>query len=477
MPAIPFVGASYESISPNFSSQTTINLYPVMPKQADQTKYSSALLATPGKSLYLDLTGSSVRALYATLNFLYAVVDNKFYQIDINLNAIQRGTLNTSTGLCQITSNFTQIGIVDGTNNLYSYNIGSTAFAATAIPDAGTARTITFQDAYGIFTLDNSTSFQITAASDFTAMDILDRGSVSSSALINELVTVASHVLELWLFGTTRTEIWRNVGGTGFTYARAQGIFIEMGCAARDSVQVMNNSIYWLARDEHGIAYACKGDGYRPLIISTDAIQRIWAAYSDVSDAKSYSYSEDGHLFYVIVFPTGNATWVYDVTTELWHSRTSWSSIAYRTQRDLSNCYAFFNNMHIVGDVNSGKLYTSSTAIYAEGNNPIYRERTLPTITNDLHYMTLRNLQVDVQSGVGLASGQGSDPQIMLQANKDGQWGNIIPRSAGAVGQFNKRVRWNRSDIARTWILRLSMTDPVQWSLLSVTADFEQGTQ
>ncbi len=477
MTAIPFVGASYESISPAFSSQTTINLYPVTPKQPDQTKYASALFATPGKELYLDLTGFSVRQIYQTVSFLYAVVDDIFYQIDTSGVATARGTLSTNTGLCQMTSNFTQIGIVDGTNTLYVYDTVSTVFSSNAIPNGDTAKTIVFQDAYGIFTLDNSTSFQITDAGDMTSMNILNRGSVSSSAQQNQLVTVASHILELWLFGTIRTEIWRNTGDPIFTYQRAEGIFIEMGCAARASVQVLDNSIIWLARDEHGEAYVCRANGYTPVIISTEPLQRIFADYSDISDAFSYSYVEDGHLFYVLTFPTAQTTWVYDVTTQLWHQRTSWSTTQYRTLRDLSNCYAFFNGAHIVGDVNSGKLYRMSTSIYSEAGNPIYRERTLPSITNDLHYMTCRSIQVDIESGVGIASGQGSDPQVMLQASKDGIWGNELWRSAGKIGQRNARVRWNRNDIARNWIFRLSMTDPVKWALLSVTAEFEMGTQ
>jgi len=477
MPAIPFVGASYESISPNFSSQTTINLYPVLPKQHDQTKYQSALFSTPGKSTYIDLGGVSVRRLYATTSLLFAVVDSSLYKIDVNGTATVVGTLATNTGLCQITSNFTQIGIVDGTTNLYVYDIPTSTFSTNTIVNGASASTITMQDSFGIFTGDDSIYFYITGAGDFRTMDILDSGGISSASLQNELVTVASHSLELWLLGTTRTEIWRNVGGSNLPYQRAAGIFIEMGCGAKDSVQVIDNSIFWLGRDERGQALVCKADGYRPLIVSTEPLHRIFANYTTVADAKSYSYAEDGHLFYVLTFPTANATWVYDVTTELWHRRTSWHPELYQTTRDIANGYAFFVGEHLVGDVSSGKIYASSTNFYAEGTNPIYRERTLPTLSSpDLTYMTCRNIQVDVQSGTGVSTGQGYDPQITMRAQKDGVWGNEIARATGKVGEKNKRVRWNRGDIARNWTFRLSMTDPVQYSLLSVVADFEIGT-
>jgi hypothetical protein len=477
MPGINFVGASYESISPNYSQQTTINLYPVMSRTVDQTKYQSALFSTPGKSLFVDLGGFSVRRVYATTSMLYAIVDSNFYQITTSGVATLLGNLVTNTGLCQITSNFTQIGIVDGTNNLYVYDIPSLTFSANAIPNNATASSITMQDSYGIFTLDNSIYFQITTAGDFRSMDILQEAGISSASQQNKLVTVASHSLELWLLGTTRTEVWRNLGTSPFTYGRAEGIFIEVGCSAVDSVQVMDNSIIWLSHDERGQALVYRGNGYTPVVISTEPLHRIFASYSTVSDAKSFSYAEDGHLFYVLTFPIADATWVYDCTTSLWHRRTSWNPASYRTTRDLSNGYGFFNGKHIVGDVSSGKLYISSTAIYAEGANPIYRERTFPTLDSDLNYMTCRNIQIDVQSGVGLATGQGSDPQVNLQSQKDGIWGTIIPRSAGKIGERNKRVRWNKQEIARNWVFRVTMTDPVSWSLLSAVANFEIGDQ
>jgi hypothetical protein len=476
MPTIPFFGAAYESVSPNFSSQTCINLYPVMTRQEDMTKYQTAFFSTPGLGLFSDLNGASVRGMYATIDALYAVCDDKFYQISTEGVATLKGTLATAVGRVSLTSNFSQIGLVDGTNNLYYYDIQNDTFNTVAIPDGFTTKRITFQQSYGIFALENTATFQLTDLSDFGSISTLDRGTVQSSAAINNLIAVESSHLELWLFGSVRTEVWRNAGTSPFPFEPIQGTFIEMGCASPYSIETMDNTIIWLGRDERGRSFVCRADGYRPTVITTEALHAEFETYTDIPNAFSYSYTEAGHTFYVLTFPADKKTWAYDMLTGLWHQRTSWDPIYYRENRHLSNCYAYFNNNHFVGDFDSGKIFNMSREIYSDNNEPIYRERTFPTISNDLKYLTINSLQVDVQSGVGIPSGQGSDPQVRLEAERDGVWSNEMWRTAGKAGNTNARVRWTRLGHARNWIFRISMTDPVPWSVLSATADMTPGT-
>ena len=70
--------------------------------------------------------------------------------------------------------------------------------------------------------------------------------------------------------------------------------------------------------------------GYTPQRISTGAIEKAWGAYATVADAVSYSVIMDGHEFWVINFPTANATWVYDATLGEWHQR-GWGGVVATT--------------------------------------------------------------------------------------------------------------------------------------------------
>ncbi len=453
-----------------------------MTRQQDMTKYQSMYLRTPGLSQFCDLECDVVRGLYATNNFLYAVGDDKFYQIDSEGNATQKGTLSTTSGRVSLTSNFTQVGFVDGTNSVYVYNVDTDSFTTGALPNGATTKRITFQDAYGIMTLEEDTKFQISGVSDLSTYAALDQGSVSSSAQINQLVGVESSKLELWLFGDVRTEVWVNAGlSPGVPYEKNPGVYIEMGCAGRWTVEVMDNTVIWLGRDERGKAFVCRADGYRPTVISSEPLHTEFETYERVDDAFSYSYTEAGHTFYVLTFPTANRTWVYDIATQMWHQRSSFfpaidDSPSVNVNRHIANCYAFFQTKHMVGDFNSGKIYQMSREFLDDAGTLIYRERIFPTISYDQKRVFISKLYLDIQAGNGLVTGQGSDPQIMLQVQRDGVWGNERWKSAGAQGERGRRVFWPRLGQGRYLIPKISMTDPVDWVLLDASAEITVGT-
>jgi len=53
---------------------------------------------------------------------------------------------------------------------------------------------------------------------------------------------------------------------------------------------------------------------------------------SDISDAKHLAIKRRAH-YYVLNFPTGNKTFVYDVNTQIWHEKTE-----RQYARRLSDC-------------------------------------------------------------------------------------------------------------------------------------------
>ena len=68
-----------------------------------------------------------------------------------------------------------------------------------------------------------------------------------------------------------------------------------------------------------------------------------------------------------------------------------------------------------------------------------------------------------METGVGLQSGQGIDPQIMMQYSDDGgrTWSSELWRDIGAVGKYKTRVKWNKLGVARDRVYMVEMTDPV----------------
>ena len=84
------------------------------------------------------------------------------------------------------------------------------------------------------------------------------------------------------------------------------------------------------------------------------------------------------------------------------------------------------------------------------------------------------SLELEIESGIGINSGQGSDPQIMIDYSKDGgRTFNDLQRfsTIGKIGAFLTRCRWLQFGAARQWVFRAIITDPIKRVVLSAHAD------
>jgi hypothetical protein len=133
--------------------------------------------------------------------------------------------------------------------------------------------------------------------------------------------------------------------------------------------------------------------------------------------------------------------------------------------------------MHVAGDYSSGNLYQLSSSIYSDNGNPIAAERTFPHLNNDMKRLFYHSVQLDMEPGVGLSSGQGQTPQAMLQFSQDGghTWSNEKWVSVGAIGATNARAIWRRLGHARDKVFRIRMTDPVKRIWIGATINGEAG--
>jgi hypothetical protein len=93
----------------------------------------------------------------------------------------------------------------------------------------------------------------------------------------------------------------------------------------------IENTLYWLGRSPDGAVRAYTLDGYTPVPISTPAEEQLWQN-NFVDDNWAWGYQEEGHTFYVVTFPTLNATYCYDRKEKRWHRRTHFD-VASGTQK------------------------------------------------------------------------------------------------------------------------------------------------
>jgi hypothetical protein len=467
MPQIDFIGGAYEAFSSNVAKQETVNLYP---ETTPDKKSVMALRGTPGTIEFCNIGAQPVRGFHVVEKsnaLLYAVSGTKLYSITAAGVATERGTLNTTFGRVSMSDNGTQITITDGTNG-YTYTIATTTFAQIADVDFPTADVNLFLDGYTIVNKANSGSFQISSSYDSTAYSALDIKTAEGDP--DNLATIAKRNRQLFAIGTTSTEVFYNSGSGTPPFERVNGLIIDAGCLARWSVATVNKTLMWLTKEKEGAGYVMRLDGYTPVRVSTAALDYAISSYGDVSDAFAYSYHRDGHIFYVLTFPTVKETWCYDAVTNMWHKRETYGCDG----RHLSNAHIFFNNKHYVGDYRNGKIYELSESAYTDDGDPIIAYRTSPYVYQDNNPINFASFEVGFETGVGNSDCE--DPQASLQWSDDGghTWSNEHWKSIGRIGEYANRVRWTRLGQAkgshgRLW--KVGISDPVKRVMINASVN------
>lgn len=284
----------------------------------------------------------------------------------------------------------------------------------------------------------------------------------------------------IYLFGSQTTEVWYDAGNFPFPFAPVQGILIQEGIEAPFSLSIADNAIYWLSRNANGTCRILRTAGYRAETVSTKAVEAAITEYATmgrIDDAVAWTYQLDGHLFYLLNFPTAGVTWCYDtgLPPEIgWHKRGTWISesaafIALRPQY-----HAFVFGKHLVGDREAGTIYEMSNSYGLDvDEREIRRVRRTPLLTAEQQWIFFKQLQVFLESGLGTLSGQGENPLLMLRFSDDGgkTWSNIQNLSCGIQGAYTVRVMWRRLGRSRNRVFELSCTDPVPYRLINAFMD------
>lgn len=462
----PILGSSYVARSVNAANNRMVNLYPESVPEGG--KEPAFLSLTPGLRLLATIGIGPIRGLWSFGGYMYAVSGTQLYKIGPDFVGTLLGSV---AGYSQVSmsDNGTQLFVAANPNG-YIYNASTGVFASISDPDFPGAVNVSYLDGYFVFNQPNSQKFWVTSLLDGTSIDPLDFASAEGSP-DNVVGLIVDH-REIWLFGTNSIEVWYDAGLADFPMARIQGAFIEIGCSAPYSIAKLDNSLFWLGSDARGNGIVYRANGYTGTRISTHAVEFAIQNYSDISDAIAYTYQQEGHAFYVINFPSANATWVYDVSTNAWHERSYFSDGVFGRHR--SNCMVNFNGEIVVGDYENGNIYAFDLSTYSDNGNAkkwLRSWRAIPTGQNNLKRSAHHSLQLDCESGVGIVTGQGSDPVVHLRWSDDGghTWSNYHSAKMGKIGETGRRVIWRRlgmTEKLRDRVYEVSGTDPVKVAIM-----------
>lgn len=464
----------YQARSVIASAQRCVNLYPEINERESflmlpQLAGASAIVTTyptPGlTAVTVAANGVGWRGLYRANNgVLYGVCGNYVYRINANYQLTQVGVLSgLRTNPVSMVDNGTTLVLVDGSSAGYLIDLVNDAFSVLT-DSTGTftgSNRVGYIDSFLLFA-QPGTRYFYTSLSNEVAFDPLYIAAKTGFA--DSLVTIEALQGQLWLLGERTTEVWYDAGNPLFPFARANQGYIAHGCMSAYSVANNGEAVLWLSQNEHGRAQVMAGSNYSATRVSTHAIENEIQQYSTLAQAVAHMYQVEGHTFYALSFPApDDRTWVYDLTTQLWHEETySDGTGGEHRSRVQVACEAYGQNF--AGDWESGVLYIYDLDNYTVNNQPVRRVRSFPHLVNELKRLSYSKFVADMQTGA--STNPNDDPTVWLRWSDDrgATWGSAIPQSLGRMGQSKTNLQWRHLGIARDKVFELS------WSSAAPTA-------
>jgi len=460
-----FVGPSYVSQSPLADQEETYNLIEERIESPGGTS-RSALYQIPGFEQLVATNSSNGRAHEFLAGREFAVIGPAFFEIDEDAAVTFLGTVAVDTNPATISWNGDgggQLFITSGGNGYLLTLATNTLTQITALNGLATMGAAI--DGYFLALDANTGTFYIS--------DLLDGATWQTGTQFQQRIAapdpwVSMSVLGafIWLMGSQTSEVWFNSGASPFPFEKHPSGLVQWGIAAPFSAKVCDTSLCWLGASANGQGFFLRTSEFQPEVISTYAVSRAVNGYGTISDCYADTYNEDGHTYYIPTFPTAGKTWCFDLQMSSWTKRGSWDP-----SQTLGDYGIWRARCHTVAFGQHRWLHGSGVGVYRMDRSlmedvdglPIRRERRAPCLMNENKRVFYSSFELDMEIGLGTSTGQGSDPQVMMQFSNDGgkTWSSERWRSAGKIGRYDTRVMWDRLGQARRRVFRVVMTDPV----------------
>lgn len=462
---------SYELRSDQASTSRLLNCF--VEELPENARSPLLLTRAPGTTPFVTVgTGpiQAVHRVHGSTGPIYVVSGGALYSVTSAGTVTLLGVVGSSDQM-DIASNDTSVVVVNpDTGNAYHWT--SPTFAQITDADFLSSGDVEFVDNYLVFRERDSGVFFCADLGSATSFDALNFATAESHP--DNLVGIKADHRQLILFGENSIEIWENTGQSGFPFERIINGVIELGCLNGRTVEKLDNSVIWVAND-----YTIRRlNGMTPDRISTHAIEQ-WLRDVDMDTGRAWSYTYDGHLFYVLTFtatassiPRTN-TKVYDATTGLWHERETYGSDYWEWGFPTVMSWGGM----IVGNLTDNRLSYLDPSIYAEDGETQRMEWVYQPVYAEGRRAFHDKLEMIFERGVGLTSGQGSDPEVMLDMSDDGgrTWLALPNQPMGQIGEYSQRCSWSALGSSDQRVYRAAVSDPVKVTLLDTQLQVRGG--
>ncbi|TPW34414.1 hypothetical protein [Oecophyllibacter saccharovorans] len=417
---INLTGGSYQARAASVAAQRCLNLYPEPVPAQEGEPVAVAHYPTSGLAVFATLGAGPVRGLYQTTQGdLIAVDRNTVWLVRPDGTTKTLGQIDAGTTPVRMSDNGLALVIVDGQVPNGSVASGGWVIGlpgkagagdySTLIPiqDPGFygSPTVAMLDTFFLFVNPDTTNWYV-SPSNYAGEDAFDALYVASdTTAMGTLIGLEVVGQYVWLFGRHQVEFWYDSGASDFPFQRVSGVTVEAGCVSPYAIArlpscqgLANGGIMWLGRERSGLVRVFLGQQTAAQPVSTWPIEHVLQQLGDaaLSAALGATYQEGGHVFYVLSVPGAASSWVYDVSTQLWHERCALDSAGAEVQIRPA-CWGAAYGRVFAGDRETAVLYTVSPDHPDDAGAPIKRQRAFPHLLTSGQRGIHRQLMLDMQ--------------------------------------------------------------------------------
>lgn len=459
--AIEILGPTYLSRSVQFSTQATKNLYAeILPSGRNEGAY----MPWPGTVSFGTSTGKD-RGQHVFQGVLYKVNGTTLHSIDSSGVFTSIGVIGGS-GRCIIDDDGDKMVIV--TNGLvFQYDGENLIPINSAI--LVNPQSVTILNKQAIYDTGIGGQFAVADVGDPTSIQPSNVAIAESNG--DALLRCYSFGQRMYFMGSKTIEPWYNSGVGNPPFDRIDTGIIQVGLDAIHSVANTDRFMYFLSDDLN--IYQLQAN--QAQVVSNSAIASEIQAFAVTDDAIGYTVTFNNQSFYILTFPTEGKTYAFSETLNDTVLLTSFDG------RYIGDGYSFVYGKHLLADRRNGDLVEWDFDVFTDLGLPIIRERTTGVVSGESlgkprARLLIRWFELLCQTGLGLADGQGSNPEVMIEASFDGGHSFAVQQfiKIGQAGEFNGRVRADMMASFYDAVFRVTFSDPAFFSIQGASVDVEE---
>lgn len=399
---------------------------------------------------------------------MYRVMGSKLVFVSTGGNVTELGDVGNDGLPVTLDYSFDRLGIRSAGRLFYWMNATLTEVTD---PDLGRVDDMLWVDGYWMTT--DGEFLVVTELNDPTQVDPLKYGSAEADP--DPVLAIRKIRNEVYALNRHTVEVFDNVGGELFPFARVEGAQIEKGTLGRDCCCVFAENLAFIGsgrNEQVSIYIAMNGQAAK---ISTHEIDLILAEYDEAALARSVleARNEGSHTFLYVHLP--DRCLLYDGGASEALGVPVWTILQSGVEETGEYRAKFFVRCYdkwVCADPQQARLGYLVNDASRHWGEPVRWEFGTQVIYNEGSGAIVHELELVALTG---SYALGEQPTISASYSLDGvSWSTDRTISAGVSGQRGKRLVWFGQGFMRNWrVQRFRGTSDAHMSIARLQARVE----